>query len=98
MHAWRIPTGGDQRGRAYGVYAMAADLGATIGPLRPDAWLYAQVGASMPFYVNGLILAACCSAVLALLLQVPARVARHSGLSSRAGRRLPRAARSTGGP
>ncbi len=66
-------TGGDQRGRAYGIYAMAADLGATIGPLG-GAWLYAQVGASMPFYANGLILAVC-AVLLALLLQVPARVA-----------------------
>jgi len=66
-------TGGDQRGRAYGIYAMAADLGATIGPLG-GAWLYAQVGASMPFYANGLLLAAC-AVLLALLLQVPARVA-----------------------
>jgi len=66
-------TGGDQRGRAYGIYAMAADLGATIGPLG-GAWLYVRVGASMPFYANGLILAAC-AVLLALLLQVPARAA-----------------------
>ena len=66
-------TGGDQRGRAYGIYAMAADLGATIGPIG-GAWLYAQIGAGAPFYANGVILAACAIA-LALLLQIPARAA-----------------------
>jgi MFS family permease len=63
--------GGDQRGRAYGIYAMAADLGATIGPIG-GTWLYAQIGAGVPFYANGIILAAC-AVLLALLLHVPAR-------------------------
>jgi MFS family permease len=63
-------TGGDQRGRAYGLYAMAADLGATIGPVG-GAWLYQTVGARAPFYVNGVVLALC-AVVLGLWLRVPA--------------------------
>ncbi len=62
-------TGGDQRGRAYGYYALAADLGATIGPFG-GAWLYQSIGAASPFYVNGVILGAC-ALLLAALLQEP---------------------------
>jgi MFS family permease len=62
-------TGGDQRGRAYGLYAMAADLGATIGPVG-GAWLYQTVGARAPFYANGIVLALC-ALVLGLWLRVP---------------------------
>lgn len=36
-------TGNDQRGRAYGMYALASGLGATIGPLG-GAWLYQYQG------------------------------------------------------
>ena len=35
-------TGGDQRGRAYGLYAMAAGLGAALGPLA-GGWLYENI-------------------------------------------------------
>jgi MFS family permease len=63
-------TGGDQRGRAYGLYAMAAGRGATIGPIG-GAWLYQAVAPPAPFFVNGLVLALC-AGVLALWLQVPA--------------------------
>jgi MFS family permease len=63
-------TGGDQRGRAYGLYAMAADLGATIGPIG-GAWLYQSVGPRVPFFVNGIVLALC-AGVLAIWLHVPA--------------------------
>jgi MFS family permease len=63
-------TGGEQRGRAYGLYAMAADLGATIGPIG-GAWLYQTVGARAPFYANGIVLALC-AGVLAAWLRVPA--------------------------
>jgi DHA1 family multidrug resistance protein-like MFS transporter len=62
-------TGGDQRGRAYGLYAAAADLGATIGPVG-GAWLYQRFGATAPFYANGLVLAACALA-LGIWLRVP---------------------------
>jgi MFS family permease len=61
--------GGDQRGRAFGLYAMAADLGATLGPLA-GAWLYQSHGARAPFYANGVVLAVC-AAVLGALLRVP---------------------------
>jgi MFS family permease len=64
-------TGGDQRGRAYGLYTMAAGLGATFGPLL-GGWLYQNVSPGAPFLANGAILAAC-AVVLAGLLQVPAR-------------------------
>jgi len=51
-------TGADQRGRAYGIYALMGGLGATVGPLG-GAWLYQTQGPAAPFYANGLILAAC---------------------------------------
>jgi MFS family permease len=62
-------TGGDQRGRAYGLYAMAAGLGATIGPL-VGGWLYETTGPQAPFIANGVVLAGC-TLVLWALLQVP---------------------------
>jgi MFS family permease len=64
-------TGGDQRGRAYGLYALAGGLGATVGPL-VGGWLYQAVGPAAPFIANGIVLAAC-AVVLGILLQVPAR-------------------------
>ena len=66
-------TGGDQRGRAYGLYAMAAGLGAAIGPLA-GGWLYENISQQAPFYANGAILAAC-TLVLWLFLQEPRRMA-----------------------
>jgi MFS family permease len=62
-------TGGDQRGRAYGLYTLAAGLGATVGPL-VGGWLYESAGTQAPFYANGAILALC-TAMLAVLLQEP---------------------------
>ena len=62
-------TGGDQRGRAYGVYAMAADLGATMGPVG-GAWLYQAIGPPAPFVANGIVLALC-AGVLGFWLRVP---------------------------
>ncbi|MBU0491534.1 MAG: MFS transporter [Chloroflexi bacterium] len=64
-------TGNDQRGRAYGLYALAAGLGATIGPLA-GGWLYETVSPGAPFYANGGVLAGC-ALVLWALLQEPAR-------------------------
>ena len=64
-------TGGDQRGRAYGLYTLAAGLGATVGPL-VGGWLYEALGPQAPFYANGIILALC-TLLLGALLQVPAR-------------------------
>lgn len=69
-------TGGDQRGRAYGLYALAADLGATIGPLG-GTWLYQHCGARAPFYANGGVLALCAIAIW-IWLRVPAIVAEKS--------------------
>ena len=63
-------TGGDQRGRAYGLYTLAAGLGATVGPL-VGGWLYESVGPQAPFLANGVLLALC-AAGLAALLKVPA--------------------------
>jgi len=65
-------TGGDQRGRAYGMYAMAADLGATIGPVA-GAWLYQTVSPRAPFIANAAVLALCAGA-LAVWLQAPAAI------------------------
>ncbi len=64
-------SGGDQRGRAYGLYAFAADLGATVGPLG-GSYLYQVIGPHAPFYANGIILALC-AALLWAFLRVPAR-------------------------
>jgi MFS family permease len=62
-------TGGDQRGRAYGLYMLAAGLGATVGPVT-GGWLYEAAGPSAPFVANGLVLALC-TLVLAALLREP---------------------------
>ncbi len=62
-------TGRQQRGRAYGLYVMCADLGATIGPLG-GAWLYQTYGPQAPFYANGVILALC-ALVLLIFLKIP---------------------------
>jgi len=62
-------TGGDQRGRAYGIYTMAAGVGATLGPLIGGG-LYDLIGSEAPFYANGFVLAIC-AIVLAALLEVP---------------------------
>jgi MFS family permease len=62
-------TGGDQRGRAYGMYTMAAGLGATLGPL-VGGWLYEAIGSKAPFYANGIVLAIC-AIILAALLKIP---------------------------
>lgn len=63
-------TGGDQRGRGYGYYTLAAGLGATVGPLL-GGWLYEAVSPAAPFLANGIVLAAS-AIVLGLLLRVPA--------------------------
>ena len=62
-------TGGDQRGRAYGVYALAGGLGATVGPLI-GGWLYEHASPTAPFYANGAVLGVS-ALVLWALLQVP---------------------------
>jgi MFS family permease len=62
-------TGGDQRGRAYGLYVMASDIGAALGPLS-GGWLYDSIDPSAPFLANGVILALC-GLILLLFLQVP---------------------------
>ena len=64
-------TGGNQRGRAYGLYAVAADLGATIGPLA-GAWLYQAASPQAPFFANAAVLALCV-VLLGFWLRVPAR-------------------------
>jgi len=48
-------TGSDQRGRAYGIYLMAAGIGATVGPLL-GGWLYKNIAPEVQFYINGVIL------------------------------------------
>lgn len=62
-------TGGDQRGRAYGFYIMAADLGAAIGPFG-GAWLYQNVGGEAPFYANAVALLIC-AVIVAVFLRLP---------------------------
>ena len=69
-------TGGDQRGRAYGIYATAAGLGATIGPLF-GGWLYEAMGSKVLFYANGVILAIC-AIILTALLKIPGHQSQAS--------------------
>ncbi|MGD8627186.1 MAG: MFS transporter [Anaerolineae bacterium] len=76
-------TEGNRRGQAYGLYAMAADLGATIGPIG-GAWLYQAVSPGAPFFANGIVLVLC-AAVLAIWLRVPA-VALDAGQAETSGK------------
>jgi len=62
-------TGGDQHGRAYGFYVMAADIGAALGPLG-GGWLYDTINTSAPFLATGAILALC-GLILFLFLEIP---------------------------
>ena len=48
---------GNTRGKGYGVYDMARELGAAVGPLL-GGWLYDTAGQAMPFYINGCFLLA----------------------------------------
>jgi len=48
-------TGSEARGRGYGLYVVASDLGITIGPLI-GGWLYDSAGQAAPFLINGLVL------------------------------------------
>jgi MFS family permease len=50
-------TGHDERGRAYGLFALAGGLGAVLGPLA-GGWLYDQLNQSAPFIGNGIVLIA----------------------------------------
>ena len=69
-------TGNDERGRAFGLYTLAAGLGATVGPLL-GGWLYKSSGPEAPFFANGLVLAVC-AVVLMALLQEPGRTGNSS--------------------
>lgn len=62
-------TGGEQRGRAYGLYVMASDIGAALGPLG-GGWLYDSLNPSAPFLVTGVILAFS-ALMLLLFLHIP---------------------------
>lgn len=48
-------TGGDQRGRGYGLYTMAAGIGAVIGPF-VGGWLYDAASPAVPFFLSGAVL------------------------------------------
>jgi MFS family permease len=71
-------TGGDQRGRAFGIYTLAAGLGATVGPLL-GGWLYENTGVSSPFYANGAVLALCAIVLMALLQEPGSAPTEGSG-------------------
>lgn len=48
----------EQRGRIFGIFAFAGSIGAVIGPLG-GGWLYDTFSQGMPFYINGIFMAAC---------------------------------------
>jgi MFS transporter, DHA1 family, multidrug resistance protein len=48
-------SGNDQRGRAYGLFALAGGIGAVVGPLA-GGWLYDSISQSAPFIANGIVL------------------------------------------
>ena len=70
-------TGGEQRGRGFGLYAMSAGIGATLGPF-VGGWLYQEVDPGAPFFANGLILLANFF-ILWIFLQLPARTTEDDG-------------------
>ncbi|RPJ44518.1 MAG: MFS transporter, partial [Chloroflexi bacterium] len=49
-------TAENQRGRVFGIYALAGGLGAVIGPLA-GGWFYDNVGQTSPFIINAVVLA-----------------------------------------
>ncbi|WBW96728.1 MFS transporter [Oceanirhabdus sp. W0125-5] len=52
-------TGGNQRGKAYGLYSFAVGIGGIIGPLAGTA-IYQYVSSDMAFYLQGAVLIICC--------------------------------------
>ncbi len=52
-------TGGNNRGKAYGLYSFAAGIGGIIGPLAGTA-VYQYVSSDMVFYIQGAVLIVCC--------------------------------------
>ncbi len=68
-------TGRSVRGRGYGLYTLAASLGAIAGPL-VGGWLYDMVGERIPFYLNGVVLLI--GALLVLIFLRPASRATQS--------------------
>jgi len=68
-------TGGDQHGRAYGFYVMAADIGAALGPLG-GGWLYDSINTFAPFLATGVILALC-GLALFFFLEIPRPATRN---------------------
>lgn len=71
-------TSNDQRGRAYGLYVMASDIGAALGPLG-GGWLYDTISPASPFQVTGAILTMCALALLAFL-KIPKPIQAETSL------------------
>ncbi|HIG42836.1 MAG: MFS transporter [bacterium] len=44
-----------ERGRIYGLYELVVSLGASMGPIF-GGWIYDNVGQSLPFFINGMLL------------------------------------------
>ena len=65
--------GQERRGRAYGLYDFALNLGVTIGPLL-GGWLYDTLSKPSPFYLNGTILIICGGWVLLFMREHPEKI------------------------
>jgi MFS family permease len=61
-------TGGETRGRGYGLYEFTGGMGATLGPLL-GGWVYDTMGRPTPFYLNGIVLLSSAIWVLVMLRQ-----------------------------
>ncbi len=69
-------TGGNVRGRAYGMYAAITGLGASIGPPL-GGWLYDHVSMSAPFWANAVVLLLGAMALFLILRPLPRSSGNH---------------------
>jgi MFS family permease len=76
-------SGGDVRGRSFGIYAAAAGLGASAGPL-VGGWLCDNVGHATPFWLNAALLPIA-GAIVFWMLPEPRRTAEEVDVRANTG-------------